>query len=65
MDNSILNNKKTMNSLKIAELTGKQHSNVMRNIRNILEQLKDRRQFNFELASRTQSIPDSCLRYDL
>lgn len=29
-----------MTSLQIAEITGKTHSNVMRDIRNILEQLK-------------------------
>lgn len=40
-----------MSSLQIAELTGKAHSNVMRDIRNILEQLQDRGAFNFELTS--------------
>lgn len=44
-------NVKTMSSLQIAELTGKTHSNVMRDIRNILEQLDDRGAFNFELTS--------------
>ena len=33
--------KRTMTSLQIAEITGKTHSNVMRDIRNILEQLED------------------------
>lgn len=47
--------KRTMTSLQIAEITGKTHSNVMRDIRNILEQLEDRRQFSFELSSRPQT----------
>lgn len=32
--------------------------NVMRYIRNILEQLEDRRQFSFELSSRPQPMPN-------
>jgi phage regulator Rha-like protein len=50
--------KRTMTSLQIAEITGKTHSNVMRDIRNILEQLEDRRQFSFELSSRPQPMPN-------
>ena len=50
--------KRTMTSLQIAEITGKTHSNVMRDIRNILEQLEDRRQFSFELSSRPQAMPN-------
>ena len=41
--------KKTMTSLQIAETTGKTHSNVMRDIRNILEQLEEKHKFNCEL----------------
>lgn len=55
---SAINAKETMSSLQIAEIIGKQHSNVMRDIRNIIEQLEDRRQFNFELSSRTQPMPN-------
>lgn len=40
-----------MTSLEIAEVTGKAHSNVLRDIRNILEQLEDRGAFKFELTS--------------
>ena len=48
--------KRTMTSLQIAEITGKTHSNVMLDIRNILEQLEDRRKFRFELSSRHQTM---------
>lgn len=34
-----------MTSLQIAEITGKTHSNVMRDIRNILEQLEEKHKF--------------------
>lgn len=40
--------KETMTSLEIAEVTGKEHKNVMRDIRNILEQGVN--QLNFELV---------------
>lgn len=40
-------------SLQVAEITGKQHSNIMRDIRNLLEQQEDRGAFNFELTSYT------------
>lgn len=39
-----------MTSLQVAEVTGRQHSNVMRDIRNLLEQLDDKAQFSFELG---------------
>lgn len=40
----------TISSVQIAEITGKQHSNVMRDIRNIVEQLQNEGEFRFELA---------------
>ena len=45
------NNEQTMTSLQISEVTGKTHSNVMRDIRNLLEQLENKAQFSFELGS--------------
>lgn len=44
-----------MTSLEIAETTGKQHSNVLRDIRNIVESLPENSGFNFELAEYTDS----------
>ena len=41
-------NKETMSSLQIAEITGKTHSNVMRDVRSLLDQGVS--QINFELA---------------
>lgn len=41
----------TMTSLQVAEVTGRLHSNVMRDIRNLLDQLEDKAQFSFELGS--------------
>ena len=48
---AISSNEQTMSSLQIAEVTGRLHSNVMRDIRNLLEQLEDKAQFSFELGS--------------
>lgn len=49
-------NKDGMTSLEIAEVTGKEHKNVMRDIRNLLEQGVS--QLNFELSSYQQPQPN-------
>ena len=48
---AIADNKDGMTSLEIAEVTGKEHFNVMRDIRNILK--KGVNQINFELVKYT------------
>ena len=49
-------NKDGMTSLEIAEVTGKEHFNVMRDIRNILAQGVS--QLNFEFSSYKQPQPN-------
>lgn len=51
-----------MGSLQIAGLTGKQHSNVMRDIRNILEQLEGKHKFNFGLMFKTTKLGNNAER---
>lgn len=54
----ISSNEQTMTSLQVAEVTGRLHSNVMRDIRNLLEKLEDRQQFNFELSFTIRELPN-------
>lgn len=56
--------KRTMTSLQIAEITGKTHSNVMRDIRNILEQLEEKHKFNFELMFKITKLGNNAERKD-
>lgn len=51
-----------MTSLQIAEITGKTHSNVMRDIRNILEQLEEKHKFNFELMFKITKLGNNAER---
>lgn len=46
-----INAKEVMTSLEIAETTGKRHADVMRDIRNIIEQLDNKAERNFALSS--------------
>ena len=43
-------NEKTMTSKEIAELTGKTHSNIMVDIRKIVQQLENQRELKFQLS---------------
>lgn len=45
-----INAKEVMSSLEIAELTGKRHADVMRDIRNIIEQLDNEAERSFALS---------------
>ena len=49
-----INTQQTMTSLEIAELTGKQHKDVLKAIRNMEPAWKDVCGRNFALTSRTQ-----------
>ena len=55
--------KETMSSLQIAEITGKQHAHVMRDIRNLLEQGID--ESNFGLTSYTDCYDRQQACYEL
>lgn len=45
--------KEVISSLEIAEITGKRHNNVRRDIRNILQQLDNENRLNFESVNYT------------
>ena len=52
------NNVQTMTSLEIAELTGKQHKNLMRDIRNMEPAWEKVQGLKFELSSRIYNLPN-------
>ena len=62
MNGSEIIKKETMTSLEIAEVTGKQHAHVMRDIRNLLEQGVDKSNFGFML--RTTKLGNGATRED-
>lgn len=47
-----------MTSLQIAETTGKEHSNVIRDIRNLIEKLGDLQGFKFEFSFFIRELPN-------
>ena len=57
-ENMMHNNVQTMTSLEIAELTGKQHKNLMRDIRNMEPAWEKVQGLKFELSSRTYNLPN-------
>lgn len=62
MANLILS-KQTMSSIEIAELTGKEHKNVLRDIRNLLNQGVN--QLNFEPVEYKDAKGEMRIRYEL
>lgn len=63
--NSIVEFKETMSSLQIAEITGKSHAHVMRDIRNIAQQLDNEGQTNFGLTNYTDAQGKNRSMYEL
>ena len=57
-ENKMHNNVQTMTSLEIAELTGKQHKNLMRDIRNMEPAWEKVQGLKFELSSRIYNLPN-------
>lgn len=57
--------KETMSSLQIAEITGKRHADVLRDIRNLVEQLDNDNERNFALVDYTDSKGEKRPMYEL
>ena len=58
MNANIINTQQTMTSLEIAELTGKQHKNVMQAIRNMEPAWEKVQGLKFQLSSRIYNLPN-------
>lgn len=58
MNNLILSSKKTMSSIEIAELAGREHKNIMRDIRNMESAWEKVCGLKFELTSKNVEMPN-------
>ncbi len=58
MEITKINNQQTMSSLEIAELTGKQHKDVLKAIRNMETAWEKVQGLKFQLSSRTYQLPN-------
>lgn len=65
MNTEIILKNKTMTSLQIAEVTGRRHSNVLRDINNMLQQLDCQAKLNFELSKYEDTTGRKLPKYNL
>lgn len=63
--NDLKLNKEVMTSREIADLTGKEHKNVMQDIRNLVAQLPEKDRLNFQLTSYTDAKGEKRPMYEL
>jgi len=58
INKTVRNDRQVMTSLEIAQVTGKQHKNLMRDIRNMEPAWEKVQGLKFELSSRTYNLPN-------